>query len=185
MNFTIEHYGWGQTGPFPAVGGMISADERQINIQFDVRETEIRAHHAIHNEMVCDDSCVEFFCLPYPFDPRYINIEINPVGTVHFAIGESRHNRLLLPAEHICALDVQTTVRRSSAAVHWTVKFTLPYTRIAEIYEQKPIAPGSVIHCNFYKCGDLLSSPHWGSWGPVRTEQPDFHRPEFFGEVAL
>jgi hypothetical protein len=36
---------------------------------------------------------------------------------------------------------------------------------------------------NFYKCGDKLPQPHFLSWNPVRVPKPDFHRPEFFGEL--
>ena len=38
---------------------------------------------------------------------------------------------------------------------------------------------------NLYKSGDNLSHPHFLSWRPIRTEKPDFHRPEFFGEVTF
>ena len=38
---------------------------------------------------------------------------------------------------------------------------------------------------NFYKCGDATLLPHYLSWSQIDTEQPDFHRPEFFGELLL
>ena len=40
----------------------------------------------------------------------------------------------------------------------------------------------------FYKGIDLggwISQWHFLSWRPIRTEKPDFHRPEFFGEVTF
>ena len=30
---------------------------------------------------------------------------------------------------------------------------------------------------NFYKCGDKLENPHYLSWEPVRTPDPNFHLP--------
>ena len=36
---------------------------------------------------------------------------------------------------------------------------------------------------NFYKCGDQQVVPHYLSWAPITTENPDFHRPEYFGEL--
>ena len=36
---------------------------------------------------------------------------------------------------------------------------------------------------NFYKCGDGLKVPHYVTWAPIATEKPDYHRPEFFGEL--
>ena len=38
---------------------------------------------------------------------------------------------------------------------------------------------------NVYKCGDLLPVPHFISWNPITTESPDFHRPEFFGQMRF
>jgi hypothetical protein len=38
---------------------------------------------------------------------------------------------------------------------------------------------------NFYKCADATDQPHYVSWNPIKTEKPDFHRPEFFGEIYL
>ena len=36
-----------------------------------------------------------------------------------------------------------------------------------------------------YKCGDCLPVPHFISWNPIQTENPDFHRPEFFGQMLF
>jgi len=36
---------------------------------------------------------------------------------------------------------------------------------------------------NVYKCGDCLPVPHFISWNPIKTENPDFHRPDFFGQI--
>jgi hypothetical protein len=36
------------------------------------------------------------------------------------------------------------------------------------------------IRLNVYKCGDKLSTPHYLSLAPIKTTDPDFHRPEFF-----
>ena len=184
MEFKIENYDWGQEGDFPEVSGSISSDSQQIMVRYDVTEAEIRAVHSQHNGMVCEDSCAEFFFCPYPDDPRYINIEINPIGTVHLALGEGRHNRVMLPLEHIYAMNVRTSVCRGGEKPRWTLSYALPYDMIAAIYNRRPIAAGSVIRGNLYKCGDKQQKPYWGSWAPIGTERPDFHRPEYFIEIA-
>ena len=38
---------------------------------------------------------------------------------------------------------------------------------------------------NFYKCGDDTKYPHFGCWNEVVWEEPDFHRPECFGDLIL
>ncbi len=42
---------------------------------------------------------------------------------------------------------------------------------------------GKRIPANFYKCGDKLRTPHFLSWNKIEIEKPDFHRPDFFGEL--
>ena len=44
---------------------------------------------------------------------------------------------------------------------------------------------GKEIKANFYKCGDELQTPHFLSWNPIQIEQPDFHRPDFFGTLEF
>jgi len=40
-----------------------------------------------------------------------------------------------------------------------------------------------ISNANFYKCGDDTSKRHYLSWNPVKTPNPDFHRPEYFGTL--
>ena len=43
---------------------------------------------------------------------------------------------------------------------------------------------GTVIRANFYKCGDKMQYQHYGMWNEYHVEKPDFHRPEYFGEIV-
>ena len=38
---------------------------------------------------------------------------------------------------------------------------------------------------NFYKCGGDHEIQPYGSWAPIDSPTPDFHRPESFGRVIL
>ena len=38
---------------------------------------------------------------------------------------------------------------------------------------------------NFYKCADDTEFPHFVSWSPIGLPTPNFHCPEFFGEIYL
>ena len=44
---------------------------------------------------------------------------------------------------------------------------------------------GRYLRANFYKCGDLLSKPHFLSWQPITLPKPDFHQPSFFGLLKM
>ena len=44
---------------------------------------------------------------------------------------------------------------------------------------------GKTMRANFYKCGDKTTKPHFLSWNPIDLPAPDFHRPDFFGEIRF
>ena len=44
---------------------------------------------------------------------------------------------------------------------------------------------GKTMRANFYKCGDNLPNPPFLSWNAIDFERPNFHLPEFFGEVTF
>ena len=47
------------------------------------------------------------------------------------------------------------------------------------------LEPGKEIRANCYKCGDLTPKPHYLSWNPSTSANPDFHRPQDFGSMTL
>ena len=50
--------------------------------------------------------------------------------------------------------------------------------------DQDPVFPQQ-LRVNFYKCADKTKRPHFVSWQPIDLPNPDFHCPEFFGELTL
>ena len=63
----------------------------------------------------------------------------------------------------------------------WRVTVLIPFELVGADPENLP----EKLRANFYKCGDKTAHPHFLSWNPVGTPSPDFHRPEFFGELIL
>jgi hypothetical protein len=65
----------------------------------------------------------------------------------------------------------------------WELALVIPAT----VFSKYPIRleEGAHLRANFYKCGDLLQTPHFLSWAPIDLPQPKFHCPEFFGEVTF
>lgn len=53
------------------------------------------------------------------------------------------------------------------------------------VHEKNLQLSGLEAKANFYKCGDNTSKPHYLSWNPIGTESPDFHRPDFFGNLIF
>ena len=154
-------------------------------MEFFVRCNYLRAVNYTNNSPVHQDSCVEFFVAPKGSQPYY-NFEMNCIGTLHAACRMDRHNGTPLTDEQLA------TVRRYASCgtrpfeelegmFSWSVVMAIPLELIGVKYEGKPIT----MHGNFYKCADLTSSPHFLTWSPIDTPEPDYHRPEFFGEITL
>ena len=65
---------------------------------------------------------------------------------------------------------------------YWHITFVIPVTAL---FCDKFASWDEIVNarCNFYKCGDNLSKPHFLSWAPIHTEKPNFHTPQFFQKV--
>ena len=66
---------------------------------------------------------------------------------------------------------------------HWEVALVIPVSTF--FMHDVARLDGRVMRANFYKCGDKLPVPHFVSWAPIVTDRPNFHCPEFFGEVVM
>ena len=156
-------------------------------LHYRVSEQSVRAHYAEDGGKVWTDSCVECFVRNADDDTSY-NIECNCIGTLLAASGEGRHDRVPVAPElrsavlRWASLGKETFEERKEPTV-WEVALVIP----AQLFAVQPLRleAGTVLRANFYKCGDELSVPHFLSWNPIEVSQPDFHRPEYFGELEL
>ena len=165
-------------------GFSIGHDTKNIYIRFTVLEENTRAVHKKFNDPVYEDSCVEFFV---SFDKEnYYNLEFNCIGTILGEYGKTRDSRVKLPEGLLKKIKATpslgtTKINIVDRETEWTLDIVIP----ASVFKYSH--PVSIFHGkaygNFYKCGDRQVVPHYLSWNPVLTGQPDFHRPEYFGEL--
>lgn len=145
-------------------------------------EKNPKAVYTEQDSPVHKDSCMEFFANFSPeTDDRYINFETNANGALHCKLGPGRGNRtplrsLPIPQPELCARMEENC---------WSIELFVPLSCIAAIYGRTGYKSGDVIKANFYKCGDETATPHYGAWSYIDLPQPDFHRPEFFGEIEI
>ena len=146
------------------------------------------------------DSCLEFFFSYEPENQTYVNLETNFNAVKHVGIGAGRHNRIKPGQKELEDLDLITIdskkhlVKGISFAFDWGIGFKIPakllynlwqeYGNASEILDQR-FYSGQEIKANFYKCGDETEYEHYFAWNPVKTEKPDFHRPEYFGTLTF
>lgn len=158
----------------------------EIWLAFAVAENRIRAVETRTHGEVYKDSCVEFFL---SFDRKnYYNFECNCIGTPHLAYGPGRERRTFIPLPLMKRLAVETSLggapfEEREGDVSWTLTARLPVSLFA--FDALSSLDGVSATANFYKIGSGLSVQHYLTWNPVHTPAPDYHRPEFFGEVRF
>ena len=54
---------------------------------------------------------------------------------------------------------------------------------LKRIFKLDKIDENTEMWANFYKCGGDHEIQPYGSWAPIDSPTPDFHRPEAFGRV--
>ncbi len=147
-----------------------------ISVLMHTDEKSLRAEQCEENSRVCDDSCMEFFFKPDPWDTNYINFEFNPKGILFLSVGAGRHGRNIIDNDRKI-FNIQSVALDGS----WTLKFYIPDLFLYNYFDK--IA--DVCRGNFYKCGELTGHSHFISWSEVEVEKPDFHIPDFFGQLEF
>lgn len=183
--FDVDCVNWPEAFPYaPLCGGRVARTRDALVVDFRVSGLDLRARNTEDNGRQWEDSCVEVF-IQDPDGAPYYNFEINALGKVLACTGPDRHNRTPRPVE-----EMEDILRFSQVeggpieeeGIHtWRVGVVIPFRLLGIDLERLPRS----IKANFYKCGDKTAHPHFLSWSPVETPKPDFHRPEFFGELIL
>lgn len=186
----LEYYMGEEPEHQPKVQAKAAYDDHSIYIIWKVEDKFVRAKRTKNQQDVYRDSCVEFFFTPFS-DPKqqgYFNLETNCCGVklfnAHFS--ESKGEDYEFTAN-----DFQDVVTANSlkgpidteiaSSTVWTLETKIPFSLLDKAAKIERPAPGVTWRCNFYKCADESSHPHWLTWSPISHPKPAFHRPEFFG----
>ena len=158
----------------------LAYDDERLYAHLHAQESQIRAEGTGPLDQPCLDSCLEWFFSPLEGDKRYLNIEMNPNCCLYLGLGTGRGDLVrLLPQGGARALNARC-VRTPDG---WDLYYELPYRLIRLFFPE--FVPAGRLHGNFYKCGDLTAQEHYLAWNPVEVPTPDFHRPEFFGDLLF
>lgn len=176
---------WHLPGMCSALFGMVYTTEYlYISYMWDEADAPLKHFHDM--EAVCEDSCVEFFCTNLQED-KYLNFEFNRIGVCNASKRRSRHEDVHRFTDEERARILRAyTPRNNDPLIHektryrLTIGIPLDFLDITG-YTTFPIT----IHGNFYKCADLSVRKHLQSWNPIDLPEPNFHCPEFFGEIVL
>lgn len=179
---------WNEYPYRPEVRFRIAYTEGAFLLHYRVKENSVRARYGTDNGSVWTDSCVEFFLKPGN-DEVYYNIECNCAGTVLLEAGvPGEKPRERAPLEVVNRIGRWASLGRKPfeeriEETEWEVALWIPL----EVFFRHSVGSleGQQIRANFYKCGDELQTPHFLSWNPIGLPKPNFHCPEFFGQLTI
>jgi hypothetical protein len=185
----INEYPWYQAGTKQRTQVKLCANAESLFIQIIAQDAYSFAKQTELNHMlVCEDSCVEFFFSPSGIlGSSYVNLEINCCGTLHLAYGAGRNNRQFI------SLEAASLIQRNSSITspvkfetdndsQWAVEVTLPFSAIEQLTGE-PVNKDKWF-ANFYRCGGRIE-PQYAVWHNIEATEPDYHRPEHFGELVF
>lgn len=180
----VDCVNWPAEFPYkPEVSFRAAYSDKSLAILFEVTEDHLRGAALEDNGPVWEDSCVEFFILA-PDGKHYTNIEMTCIGTILAALRTSRHDPEHFEADrlgkirHFTSLPHEAIDSRGEGQSWWAIE-VIPFESLG--FQEKPKS----LRANIYKCGDKCDKVHFLSWSPIGLPSPDFHCPDFFGEIVL
>ena len=177
----VDNHQWG-TETDIRMGGQICYSEKGLHVHLQAWEKDIRAEHNSPLAPVCQDSCMEFFLSPMADDPRYFNIEMNPLGCTYLGFGVNLPELIRLMGEGHFLLEDRRTAYTEDG---WEVFYTIPLDFIRLFFPEFDLTTGRKLRANCYKCGELTPKPHYISWNRIDSPTPAFHVRRDFGEMVL
>ncbi len=176
----INNYVWGGIYRPAAFAKLVLVEGQGFYLQMTCYEHSPKAVYSKYNDSVWLDSCLEFFASFNNQSNLYINLEMNSNGAYLMGLRESRESKR--DSKTIAAISEPKVIKHGGI---WQVEFFFSFDVLDKLFGKIDYVSGYKFKGNFYKCGDETEYPHFGMWNPVGTEKPDFHRPEYFGELVI
>ena len=183
--FSLDQCNWPDKFPYaPFCCGRMARTEDSLVVDFRVSGLDLRVQNLEDGGRSWEDSCCELF-LQRPGAAEYVNFEVNAAGKMTAARGTGRGDRKSLTPEEFGQIVRMASIEGpqdyAGGVWTWRVILMIPF----ELMGLDPDDLPESLRGNIYKCGDLTAHPHFLSWAPIGTPEPDFHRPEYFGEFLL
>lgn len=187
-HINISSNNWAAHFPYaPHAEAFLWHSGQFLHIVYRIDEEYVAGVVEADNGKVFTDSCAEFFIA---FDNNgYYNIEANCTGKILMSHRRARKVDVnyLTP---VLLSQIKRTPSLGSATFNcrkangpWELRLDIP----VNVFFKHNITDlrGVEANANVYKCGDNLPQPHYLSWSPINTPEPNFHCPDFFAPVRF
>ena len=176
----INEVAWNKPADGIKAKAQLCWDEEALYVRLSAKEKDITANRTEPLDYPNYDSCLEFFFSPVDGDSRYFNIEINPNCLMFQGLGHGVSDLVrFIPLKPNIFPKAERTVDG------WYITYAISKEYITEFFPEFKLESGTVMHGNFYKCGDDCKVPHYYSWNPMTIETPNFHWTADFGKLIL
>lgn len=191
---SLSHYMGEKPDHFPKVQAKMAYDDEFIYLIWKVDDQYVQAVADENQGPVFRDSCVEFFFTPDNLQgTEYFNLEMNCGGTMlfhHQDHKDRKATRIPVSEKDIGKMKVAHSLPRMipdeiEEKTIWYLEYAIPFEILKQYYDLEAPESGSKWRANFYKCADGTSHPHWLTWSPVDFPSPNFHLPQFFGNLEF
>lgn len=182
----INCVNWEDKYPYhPITVFSMAYSDKFLYVNYFVRCNYLRAVNYKNNSPVAEDSCVEFF-MQTPGSEEYWNFEFNCIGAINASHRKDRKHPIRLTDMELATVKRYATCGNNpfqelEGIFNWGLAIAIQFELIGVDVSKRPIE----MKGNLYKCASATSMPHYLSWAPIKTDKPDFHRPEYFGKIIL
>ena len=196
----IEHFQEKSDPLRPYISFNAFYDDEAIILNYYVHGVSPVAAPREYNDMVCKDSCCEFFVQPpRPFG-GYMNFEVNAAGVLHCSHildpertpAGFKHFRYVRP-EHGAQVQVRRwrgggealppckEIALDESITTWGVLMRIPFALLRTYIG--PWDETGTWRANFFSCQSIPGKTYYASWTPVPVF--NFHTPQYFGELQF
>lgn len=185
--FEVNHFQWHCVVTPPTCGYMGYIKGKGLYIRMICQETDPLVRCRNHHDMVCKDSAMEAFFAFAPKergvtnDDMYLNFEVNASGAMYAKYGFGRKGRQFLSDEIYKASGIKAETGDGS----WQISLLVPESFLETVCDWRADGSGKEMYCNFYKISEDPEIEHYGSFMPINSETPNFHRPVDFIKAVI
>lgn len=160
-------------------------DDAYLYVAFRCDDENVWATMKKRDEHLWEEEVAEVFLQPDPAEPSYVELEVNPLGTMLdiylLDVRKPLHYESWDSEKLKWAARVDGTVDGEGGDRAWTCEMAFPFED-APTAPHTPPRPGDRWRMNLYRV-DARPKPAEVAWSP--TLEADFHRPNAFGELVF
>lgn len=179
----IDQFAWCHEYKPETYAQIVFLEEKEFVVKLTCVEKNPKADYKNYNDPVWVDSCLEFFVAFDANNPnKYMNCEMNSAGAALMHIGTKGEGKRV-SVESI--LGHYPTHKPEVLSDKWSVELHLTVEDIKKLFGDIDFKKGYKFTANMFKCGDRTEYEHYGMWSYSVSIFPQFHQPEYFGQLII